>query len=123
MSNHHTYQPGTVVVLVGTKRGLFLLNSRDREVWNVEAAGLPGHRVYYAMLDQRDGRRLFAADNGDFFGVFLRYSDDFGQSWHEPEQGIQFPESSGLKLNNIWVIEPGRPGEPGTVYAGVDPAR
>ena len=122
MSNHQAYQPGTVLVLVGTKRGLFLLNSRDRETWDVEAAGLPGHRVYYATLDQRDGHRLFAADNDDFFGVFLRYSDDFGQNWHEPEQGIQFPESSGLKLNNIWVIEPGRSGEPGTVYAGVDPA-
>jgi len=65
---------------------------------------------------------MFAADNGDFFGTFLRYSDDFGQTWHEPERGIQFPEGSEQKLQNIWVIEPGRPGEPGTLYAGIDPA-
>jgi len=122
MSGQYPYQSGTVLVLVGTKRGLFLLHSRDRETWSVEEAGLPGHSIYYAALDQRDGRRLFVADNGVFFGSFLRYSDDFGHSWHEPEQGIEFPESSGLKLSNIWVIEPGRLDEPGTVYAGVDPA-
>src|SRR5260370_12752596 len=116
MSNHQTYQPGTVLVLVGTKRGLFLLNSRDREKWNVEAAGLPGHRVYHAILDQRDGRRLFAADHGDFFGVCLRYTDDFRPSSHEPEQCIQFPENSRLKINNIWVIETARPSEPATGY-------
>ncbi|HEU5366846.1 MAG TPA: hypothetical protein VFU69_00210, partial [Ktedonobacterales bacterium] len=68
------------------------------------------------------GYRLFAADNGVFFGNFVRYSDDWGQTWQEPKQGIQFPEHGGLSLRNIWVIEPGRPDEPETVYAGVDPA-
>ena len=116
------YTPGTLLLMVGTKRGLFLLTSRDRKTWEVEATTLKGHRVFYATLDQRSGHRLFAADNGDFFGTFLRYSDDFGSTWHEPEQGIQFPEDSQQKLENIWVIEPGRPNEPGTVYAGVDPA-
>ena len=122
MSNATTFAPGTVLVLVGTKRGLFLLSSRDRQRWEVNATGLAGSRVFYATLDQRSGHRMFAADNGDFFGSFLRYSDDFGQTWHEPEQGIQFPEESNLKLVNIWTIEPGRAGEPGTLYAGVDPA-
>ena len=110
------------VVLVGTKRGLFLLTSRDREKWEVETTALKTSRVFFATLDQRDGQRLFAADNGDFFGSFLRYSDDFGQTWHEPEVGIQFPEGGEQKLENIWTIVPGRPDEAGTVYAGVDPA-
>jgi hypothetical protein len=122
MTNHKTYQPGTVVVPVGTKRGLFLLSSRDRENWEVRSTLLSKSRVFYGVLDQREGPRLFVADNGDFFGTFLRYSDDFGETWHEPEQGIQFSEASGRKLVNIWVIEPGRANEPETVYAGVDPA-
>jgi photosystem II stability/assembly factor-like uncharacterized protein len=122
MNSRRTYTPGTVLVLVGTKRGLFLLTSRDRETWEVETTALKGHRIFYATLDQRRSHRLFAADNGDFFGSFLRYSDDFGQTWQEPEKGIQFPEGSQQKLNNIWVIEPGRPNEPGTIYAGIDPA-
>ncbi len=122
MSNSTTFAPGTVLVLVGTKRGLFLLSSRDRVRWEVNATGLSGSRIFYATLDQRNGHRMFAADNGDFFGSFLRYSDDFGQTWQEPEQGIQFPEVSNMKLVNIWTIEPGRASEPGTLYAGVDPA-
>lgn len=122
MADSTSFAPGTVLVMVGTKRGLFILSSKDRVKWEVSAPLLKGHRIFNATLDQRNGHRLFAADNGDFFGNFLRYSDDFGQTWHEPEQGIQFPEGSDLKLNNIWVIEPGRQDEPGTIYAGVDPA-
>jgi len=122
MSDSTTFAPGTTLVLVGTKRGLFLLSSRDRARWEVHATGLSGQRIFYATLDQRNGHRMFAADNGDFFGSFLRYSDDFGQTWREPEQNIQFPEGSEQKLQNIWIIEPGRSNEPGTLYAGIDPA-
>src|SRR5258708_23343036 len=122
MSHDRTYTPGTVLVMVGNKRGLFLLTSKDRETWEVESTTVKGNSVFYSILDQRGGHRLFATDNGDFFGTFVRYSDDFGQTWQESEQGIQFPENSQQKLENIWVIEPGRPNEPGTIYAGVDPA-
>lgn len=107
---------------MGTKRGLFLLTSPDRASWEVQGPFLKGHRIFYAALDQRSGQRLFAADNGDFFGTFLRFSDDFGETWREPHRGIQFPEGSGEKLNNIWMIEPGRASEPETLYVGVDPA-
>lgn len=116
------YPKGTILVLVGTKRGLFLLSSEDRKTWETHSTTLRGTRVFNATLDQRQGHRMFATDNGDFFGTFLRYSDDFGQTWHDPEQGIQFSPESGEKLVNIWVIEPGRPSEPGTLYVGVDPA-
>lgn len=114
--------PGAQMLLVGTKRGLFVLASDDRQEWKVVQQTLPGKRVYNAVYDGRNGGRMFAADNGDFFGCFLRYSDDLGETWQEPEQGIQFSEDSGLKLQNIWLIQPGRAEEPHTVYAGVDPA-
>lgn len=110
-----------MMLLVGTKRGLFLLTSRDRKTWSVETHTLKGSQVYNAMFDRRTGR-MFAADNGAFFGSFLRYSDDRGESWQEPRAGIQFPEDSGEKLKAIWLIEPGRENESDTVYAGVDPA-
>jgi photosystem II stability/assembly factor-like uncharacterized protein len=122
MTHQQDYPSGTVVIALGTKRGLFLMTSSDRKQWEIHPPSLPGHRVYSAMLDQRAGCRLFAAENDEFFGCFVRYSDDFGQTWQEPKQGIQFPQDSALKLQNIWVIEAGRPTEPGTLYAGVDPA-
>ncbi len=52
MSHNRTYTPGTVLVLVGTKRGLFLLTSKDRETWEVESTTLKGHRVFYSILDK-----------------------------------------------------------------------
>lgn len=122
MSNHNVFPRGSTVLAIGTKRGLFLLVSQDRAKWTTETVALKGRRVFHAILDQRGAPRLFAAENGDFFGSFLRYSDDFGQTWQEPEHGIQFPQNGELKLKNIWVIEPGRPNEAGTIYAGVDPA-
>ncbi|HEY7123644.1 MAG TPA: sialidase family protein [Ktedonobacterales bacterium] len=122
MVGQRVYAPGTTVVALGTKRGLFLITSEDRKRWTIEPPSLPGHRIFSTLLDQRDGCRLFAADNGEFFGSFLRYSDDFGRTWQEPKQGIQFPQGSALKLQNIWAIEAGRPSEPETLYAGVDPA-
>jgi photosystem II stability/assembly factor-like uncharacterized protein len=122
MTQTAKYPPGTTLLAVGTKRGLFLLSSQDRVHWQVETTSLNGTRVYYATIDGRAGHRLFAADNGDFFGTFLRYSDDFGQTWQKPQRGIQFPEESGLKLTNIWYIEPGRQQDAGVLYAGVDPA-
>lgn len=122
MLERNTFPSGSVVLAVGTKRGLFLLSSQDRVKWNVETVSFKGRRIFHAILDQRNGHRLFAAENGDFFGSFVHYSDDFGQSWQDPERGIQFPANGTLKLQNIWVLRPGRPSEPDTLYAGVDPA-
>jgi BNR/Asp-box repeat len=122
MTNARHYPSGTVALLAGTKRGLFLLTSQDRKTWTIEEPLLSGRRIFNAVFDQRNGCRLFAAENDDFFGSFVRYSDDFGQTWQEPERGIQFPAESGEKLNNIWIIQPGRDAEPNVVYAGVDPA-
>ena len=122
MTSNAAFTPGTIVLMVGTKRGLFLLTSRDRQTWQVQEPLLKGQRIFNAALDQRSGKRLFAAENGDFFGSFLRYSDDFGQTWQEPKHGIKFSEEGKDKLKNIWVIEPGRESEPGVVYVGIDPA-
>jgi hypothetical protein len=120
--SHHEYAQGHVIITVSTKKGLFLLSSADRQTWDIKGPLLRGHRIFNAIIDPRNNYRLFAADNGDFFGSFLRYSDDFGETWLEPERGLQFSAESGEKLNAIWLIEPGRTTEPDVLYAGADPA-
>ena len=54
MTQHKAYAQGTTVVLVGTKRGLFTLTSKDRENWDIKGPALRGHRVYHAILDARN---------------------------------------------------------------------
>lgn len=120
--NSRNPEDGTVVLLVGTKRGLFMFQSKDRRSWKVEEEMLKGSRIFNAVLDQRGSPRIFACDNGSFFGSFVRYSDDFGSTWNEPKTGIQFAENSGRKLENIWIVQPGRENDAKTAYAGVAPA-
>jgi hypothetical protein len=53
----------------------------------------------------------------------LRFSDDFGKSWTNPEQApIRFPADTGVSLKNIWQIAPGGAEEPNVLYCGVEPA-
>ena len=114
------FKTGSILLLVGTKQGLFLLSSADRHQWQIEKTHL-GDRsscIYYAIFDPRKDYRLFATNNGAHSS--LCSSDDFGRSWQEPLTGIQFPQ--GVPLNEIWCIEPGPQSEPGMVYAGTDPA-
>jgi photosystem II stability/assembly factor-like uncharacterized protein len=120
----NTYEKGSILLLAGTRQGLFLISSADRQHWQVEKTQLEARpaRIFYAAFDARNHYRLFVADNGENAETYLRYSDDLGQSWREPKQSIQFPQKSGFTLKAIWYIEPGRNDEPGTMYAGTDPA-
>ncbi|GCE24033.1 sialidase family protein [Dictyobacter kobayashii] len=117
------YPTGTVLLLAGTRQGLFLLTSQDRVRWNIQATSLQRHdaRIFYAMFDPHNHYRLFAADNRQRV-AFLRYSDDFGVSWQEPEESISFPTTGPNGQAEIWYIEPGRPQAPQTLYAGTGPA-
>ncbi len=118
------YKTGSILLLAGTRQGLFLISSADRRHWQIEKTRLevrPASRIYYAVFDPRNKYRLFVAENGEK-DAYLYYSDDFGQRWQEPKTPIQFAQSSGFSLKEIWYIEPGRVEEPGMIYAGTDPA-
>ena len=125
----YAYKKGSILLLAGTKQGLFLISSADRQHWQVEKTQLEARpsRIFYAAFDECNHYRLFVADNGENaenaetdFKTYLRYSDDFGQSWREPTQSLRFAPESGFTLQAIWYSEPGN--EPGTLYAGTDPA-
>src|SRR5262249_10596061 len=55
----------------------------------------------------RDGsRRVFAAPASMHFGSFIRWTDDFGKTWTNPEAvNVRFPEGSGSSLQRVWQIE------------------
>lgn len=103
------------VVLVGTRKGLFLLRSRDRREWSVEGPLLKGFGVFHAIRDPRDGT-LYACTNY-FGGATVHRSVDGGETWERAEQ-LGLPEDGDLKLNATWHIEPGADGE---LWLGGDP--
>lgn len=109
-----------VQALLGTSKGLFLLRGDDdRRQWETEGPLLEGWGVYHAVLDQRDGT-LYAATNHRVYSPTVQRSTDGGRTWTRCKR-IGLPEESGLTLNAVWHVEPGRPEEAGTLYLGADP--
>ena len=109
-----------LVVLAGTRKGLFLLHGDDgRRRFDVSGPLLPGWSIYHAVVDPRDGTLLAAANNFVYGGTVHR-SSDRGDSWQRAEE-LGLPSDDGLKLNATWHIEPGAASEPGTLYLGGDP--
>ncbi|MDP8911566.1 MAG: glycoside hydrolase [Actinomycetota bacterium] len=110
----------SVLLLVGTRKGLFLLRGGDpRDGWEVDGPLLPGWSVYHAIVDARGGG-LYACANNWVYGATVQRSDDLGQTW-ERSEALGLPEESGLKLEATWHVEPGRESEPGTLWLGGDP--
>ncbi|OFV99756.1 MAG: hypothetical protein A3H28_07560 [Acidobacteria bacterium RIFCSPLOWO2_02_FULL_61_28] len=116
---------GDAVLLVGTTKGAFLLSANAaRRRWEVSGPHFPGHIVYALAYDGRAGRRRIWLSSFNWaYGTTLRASDDFGQTWTNPESHpIKFPEDTGQALKQIWQIAVGRAEEPEKMYCGVEPA-
>ena len=110
-----------MILLAGTKKGLFLFTTQDRREWLMSGPFLRGKEVHHAIRDPRTGR-IFATSNDAWFGSEIVYSDDLGETWTPAKQSPAFAEDSGLKLERIWHIEPGLAENPKVLYAGVAPA-
>jgi photosystem II stability/assembly factor-like uncharacterized protein len=105
-------------VLVGTRKGLFLLTSEDRRSWDVDGPHLTGWEVFHAVRDRRDGT-VYAATNSFVYGGTVHRTRDFAD-WERAEE-LGLPEESGLTLEKTWHVEPGRPDEPGRLWLGAAP--
>jgi hypothetical protein len=110
----------TVLILVGTRKGLFQLEGDEgRRTWTLQEPTLTGWEVFHAVRDPRDGN-IHAATNSWAYGPTTHRSTDRGVSW-ERVADIGLPESSGLTLEKTWHVEPGPAAEPGVLYLGGTP--
>lgn len=111
---------GDTVLLVGTKRGLFVARSDDdRATWRISEPRLVGREVYHAFIDARDGTAWAATDHA-VWGAHVHRSDDGGETWETLEAAPHYADERGLKA--IWFLAPGSAHEPDTLYAGIEPA-
>jgi hypothetical protein len=110
----------TVRLLVGTKRGLFVLDSdSSRRAWSIEGPLLRGREVYHAISDPRTGL-AWAATNHSVWGAHVHRSPDGGQTWELLEAAPHYPDARGLRA--IWFVAPGPRSHPDRMYAGIEPA-
>ena len=114
---------GAMLVLVGTRKGAFILSSdRSRREWSVSGPHHEGSDVFHAVYDPREGGSVWAAINQPVWGAEIQRSHDLGKSWSGSTEGPRFDGGKDLKVERIWHVEPGRESEPGVVYAGAEPA-
>jgi photosystem II stability/assembly factor-like uncharacterized protein len=104
-------------LLVGTRKGLFVLEGEPGTEFEVKARAFPGQPVEYAMRDPRTGR-LVASVTSAFYGPKIWLADDPSGDWQQAD-GVALPEGDDTALERIWVIAAGE-GD-GTLYAGGDP--
>ncbi|MBB5869921.1 photosystem II stability/assembly factor-like uncharacterized protein [Allocatelliglobosispora scoriae] len=110
----------SVLLMIGTAKGLFLARSDDYATWHVSAPHFPECTVYgIGVHQQPQGLRLLADITSSHFGPSVASSDDLGASWHEPEHApIRFPADADTALRQVWQFASAGT----TVYAGTQPS-
>jgi len=110
---------GRVVLLVGTKKGAFVIepgaegSSDGAEVRGPLCELWP---IYDVSLDRASGA-IYAGGGSPWYGPAVWRSDDLGRTWTHSSQGLDYGEG-GPRMNMVWNVTPAH----GALYAGVDPA-
>jgi len=75
----------SVRVLVGTKKGAFVLTSdAKRANWTVDGPFFGGWEIYHLKGSPVDPDRLYASQSSGWFGQIIQRSDDGGKTWFQP---------------------------------------
>jgi photosystem II stability/assembly factor-like uncharacterized protein len=108
------------LLLVGTKRGLFIFETDDkRAAWRARGPYLAGREIYHAVFDPRDNS-IWAATDHAVWGAHIHRSFDLGENWETLDTAPHYPDERGLKA--IWFIASGHADTPQRIYAGIEPA-
>jgi len=122
-----------VRVLVGTRKGAFVLTSDEaRRDWKIDGPHFGGWEIYHLKGSPVDPDRIWASQSGDWFGQVIQRSTDGGQTWdavgndfsYEGEAGTHQHYDGTLKpwvFKRVWHLEPSLT-DAGTVFAGVEDA-
>ncbi|HYO07345.1 MAG TPA: sialidase family protein [Tepidisphaeraceae bacterium] len=141
----------SVRVLVGTKKGAFILTSDGkREKWDVSGPHFAGWEIYHAKGSPVDPNRIYCSQSSGWFGQIIQRSNDGGKTWEQPgtpagepttaPDGSPKAESNKFvydgvagthqwydgtahpwEFKRVWHLEPSL-SDPDTVYAGVEDA-
>src|SRR5205809_1710495 len=87
------------VLLVATRKGMFLLESDDRRDWKLRGPFCDGWPVYHAVMD-RDSGTIYAAAASEWHGAGVWRSPDLGESWELSSEGLGYADGD-LKLSKV----------------------
>ncbi|MDQ5854858.1 MAG: exo-alpha-sialidase, partial [Actinomycetota bacterium] len=122
-----------VRVLVGTRKGAFVLTSDgNRTQWNVNGPLFGGWEIYHLTYSPADPNRLYGSQSGGWFGQVIQRSDDGGTTWQPVGNQFSYDGVPGThqwydgtphpwEFARVWHLEPSLT-DPDSVYAGVEDA-
>jgi photosystem II stability/assembly factor-like uncharacterized protein len=104
-----------VRVLVGTRKGAFILTSDERrQDWKVEGPLFEGWEIFHLKGSPADPDRIYASQSSGWFGQIMQRSDDGGKTWSTPGGGPEkspegFPAGESNKFVYDDSAETGKP--------------
>jgi photosystem II stability/assembly factor-like uncharacterized protein len=122
-----------VRVLVGTRKGAFILNSDGkREKWDVSGPFFAGWQIYHLKGSPVDPNRIYASQTSDWFGQTMQRSNDGGKTWEAVGNKFTYEGVTGThqwydgtahpwEFKRVWHLEPSLT-DPDAVYAGIEDA-
>ncbi len=96
-----------VRVLVGTRKGAFILESDGkRERWDVSGPHFAGWELYHVKGSPADPNRLYASQSSGWFGQVIQRSSDGGKTWEAPGGDVKpGPEAMQAGVSNKFVYD------------------
>jgi photosystem II stability/assembly factor-like uncharacterized protein len=122
-----------VRVLVGTRKGAFVLTSDGRRRdWTIDGPHFAGWEIYHVKGSPADPNRLYASQSNGWFGQQIQRSNDGGATWAPMGNAFAYDGVPGThqwydgtphpwEFARVWHLEPSLT-DPDTVYAGVEDA-
>jgi len=106
-----------LLVLLGTKKGAFLLSSDDdRRSWSLRGPFCECWPINHVIADPAGGT-IYAGGGNEWFGPAVWKSDDLGESWSHSSEGLSYPAGEE-PVKSVWSLA----SRDGRLYAGVEPA-
>jgi photosystem II stability/assembly factor-like uncharacterized protein len=91
------------LVMVGTRKGAFLVESDNRKDWTVRGPFCEGWPVYHAIYDAGSGS-IYAAAASEWHGSAIWRSRDLGGSWELSSEGISYGDDAGRKVSKVSTL-------------------
>ena len=122
-----------VRVLVGTKKGAFVLEADGkRDKWRVDGPHFGGWEIYHMKGSPADPSRIYVSQTTSWFGQIVQRSDDGGKTFEAVGNKFEYATVPGThqwydgtphpwEFARVWCFEPSAT-DPDAVYAGVEDA-
>ena len=123
----------TVRVLVGTRKGAFVLTADGRRAdWSVTGPQFGGWEIYHCKGSPTEPNRVFLSQSSGWFGQIIQRSDDGGLNWETVGNQFVYQGEIGThqwydgtphpwEFARVWHLQPSLT-DPDTVFAGVEDA-